>query len=49
MVASFEAWQHGLGNAVRRIPCPLVELRVVLDYLEGVVVLLQDGPQLGRR
>jgi urease accessory protein UreE len=40
---------HGLGNIARHIPCPFVEQGVVLHYQEVVVVLLQDGPKLGRR
>jgi hypothetical protein len=35
MVASLEAWQHGIGNAARRVPVSLVELGVVLHYQEG--------------
>ena len=38
---------QGLGNAVRRIPGPFVT--PMLHYQEGVMILLQDGPQLGRR
>jgi hypothetical protein len=37
---------HGLGNAARHIPGPLVEQGVVPHYQEGVVVLFQDGPEL---
>ena len=37
---------HGLGNVARHIPGPFVEQGVVLHYQEGVVVLLQDGPEL---
>jgi hypothetical protein len=37
---------HGLGNAARHIPGPFVEQGVLLHYQEGVVVLLQDGPEL---
>jgi hypothetical protein len=44
-----EAWQHGLGDAARHIPGPFVEEGGVLHYLAGAMVLLQDGPQLGRR
>jgi hypothetical protein len=46
MVASLEAWQHGIGNAARHIPGPFVEEGGVLHYQEGVVVLFQDGPEL---
>jgi len=46
MVASLDAWQHGLGNVARHIPGPFVEQGVVLHYQEGVVVLFQDGPEL---
>ena len=37
---------HGLGNAVRHIPGPFVEQRVVLHYQEEAVVLLQDDLEL---
>jgi len=42
-----EAWQHGLGNAARHIPGPFVT--PMLHYQERMAVLLQDGPQLGRK
>ena len=37
---------QGLGKMARHIPGPFVEQGVVLHYQEGVVVLLQDGPEL---
>ena len=37
---------HGLGNAARHIPGPFVEQGVVLDYQEGVMILLKDSPEL---
>jgi hypothetical protein len=38
---------QGLGNVACHTPGPFVT--PMLHYQEGVVVLLQDGPQLGRR
>jgi len=40
---------QGLGNVARHIPGPFVELGVVLNYQEGVVILHEGGPQLGRK
>jgi hypothetical protein len=49
MGASLQAcFLHGLGNMAGHKLAPLVEQGVVLNYQERVVVLLQDGPQLGR-
>jgi hypothetical protein len=38
---------HGLGDVARHIPGPFVT--PMLRYQEGVVILLEDGPQLGRK
>jgi len=38
---------QNLGNVARHIPGPFV--RPMLHYQEGVVILLQDCPQLGRK
>jgi len=37
---------HVLGNMARHIPGPFIEQGVVLHYPDGVVVLIQDSPEL---